>query len=1227
MQFRLLGPLVVTRDDRPVALTRAKQRALLEALLLQANAPVSVDALVEAIWGQEPPATATTALHGHVSALRKLLAPDTLVTEADGYSLRVAPGALDLDRFEELRAEARGLRDGGDAAAAATALRAALGLWRGRPLGDLDDVYAAAELARLEEVRLATVEDLLDAELELGRHGEAVGELEALVRANPFRERARALLLLALYRGGRQAEALQAYQDARRALVDELGIEPGPGLQQLHRRILEQDPSLNVEVASTLQPTTREVRKTVTILACASGTDLGDPEALQAEASATATAVRAAVERHGGAVERTLADVVLAVFGAASANEDDPLRALRAAAELRDGGLRVGVATGTVIVGAAGVVGEPVVAAQRLQLQAAPGEVLVAPATERLTGHAARIAEGRLLAVEPHAAAQPRRVDTPLVGRTLELAQLAGALEQAGRGARLVVVAGAAGVGKSRLVAELLARDGAGLRPLTGRCVPYGEGFTYWPAIELVRQAVGCGDADPPTEVAARLDALLGPGDDAAALAALVGAPGAAASTDELFHAVRRLLEQLAAEQPLVVVLEDMEHAEATLLDLVEHLADWAREVPLLLLCLTRPELLDRRPALLSRLNATLVAVEPLPPAACDQLLGNLLGGAVDPAAARVLAEAADGNPLFLEQLAAMLVEEGLLHREADAWRAPAAVDELRIPPSIELLLAARLDRLAPDEVVVLEAAAVEGAVFHLGALEAVLAEQDVEVDAAAATSALVRAGIVLPAPGSLGGEQAFRFRHGLIQDVAYERIPKALRARLHRRHARWLEQAGADRVLELDEAVGFHLERAFRLGAELGTPDEALAAESAAHLDAAGRRAHARGDFRAAAGLLARAHELYDAADPRAAAVALELAAALRLAGRAREALALLEGAAASDEATATRLELERCSARLLCDPSLSAADLAAAAESAIAVFERLRDDAGLAHAYALLGEVHLLACREAQVEAALERALVHARRAGDRQRAAGTLAKLALAAYLGPHPADDAILRCGEIEGADDADPTTRAVALAAQAVLEAMRGRADVGRERIAAAVALCEEYGLDRAVAFVPGFAGCVELAAGDAAAAEANLRVGYEALHALGESPTLATTAALLALALEAAGRLDEADALTAESERAAGADIVSQLYWRQARARVRLARGDRAGAEQLAREAVALAEPTDLLAVHGALLLDLAAALPAGPEQDAAVARGRALLAEKGDRAALARRYPPASVA
>ena len=244
-EFRILGPLEVLLDGRPVPLTRPKQRALLLALLLRANEVVSVDSLVDALWGERPPATALVALQGHVSQVRKLLPPESLVTRPPGYLLRVEPEWVDAHRFERLRAQAREALDAGDAPAAAASLREALALWRGSPLSDLaDGSLLRAEAGRLEELRVAAVEERIEADLAAGRDSDLVPELESLVQTSPFRERLRGQLMLALYRAGRQADALQAYADARQALVEELGIEPGPDLQRLQQQVLRQDPLL-----------------------------------------------------------------------------------------------------------------------------------------------------------------------------------------------------------------------------------------------------------------------------------------------------------------------------------------------------------------------------------------------------------------------------------------------------------------------------------------------------------------------------------------------------------------------------------------------------------------------------------------------------------------------------------------------------------------------------------------------------------------------------------------------------------------------------------------------------------------------------------------------------------------------------------------------------------------------------------------------------------------------
>jgi DNA-binding SARP family transcriptional activator len=242
LEFRILGPLEIAQDGEELPLAGQKQRALLALLLLDANRVVSTDRLIDALWGQQPPRTAATSLQNFVSQLRKLLGPETLVTRPPGYELRVPPQQLDLDRFTLLVDEARGA----PAEERAAKLRQALALWRGPPLADVGfESFAQGEIARLEELRLGTLEDRVEAELEAGRHAETVGELESLADEHPLRERLRAQLMLALYRSRRQAEALQIYHETRRVLVDELGIDPSPSLQQLHGAILRQDPALD----------------------------------------------------------------------------------------------------------------------------------------------------------------------------------------------------------------------------------------------------------------------------------------------------------------------------------------------------------------------------------------------------------------------------------------------------------------------------------------------------------------------------------------------------------------------------------------------------------------------------------------------------------------------------------------------------------------------------------------------------------------------------------------------------------------------------------------------------------------------------------------------------------------------------------------------------------------------------------------------------------------------
>ena len=487
------------------------------------------------------------------------------------------------------------------------------------------------------------------------------------------------------------------------------------------------------------------VRKTVTLVFCdvKDSTPLGeqlDPEALRGVWSRYHETARAVLERHGGTIEKFVGDAVLGVFGIPVVHEDDALRAVRAAVELRgeierlndelEGefgiriGVRTGVHTGEVYAGdpAQGdpfATGDAVVVAQRLEATAAPGEILVGDATIRLVRNAVTVEQvpalvlkgksepvdaWRLLDVEPEAAGVARRIDSPLVGREAELDALLAELERtvADRSCRVVTIVGEPGVGKSRLAAELIASAGEDARVLEGRCLPYGNGITYWPLVEVVR------DLD--------LELLLGgEPDGVTAHERILDAVGRAeprSRSDELYWAIRHLLETLARERPVVLVLDDIQWAEPAFLDLVEYLAGWSRDAPILVCCLARPDLADVRPAW----GGSTIQLAPLAREQARLLLENL-AGPLDPEAADAVGRATGGNPLFLEEMLRMLVEDGVLVERDGRLEPIEAVDSLRVPDTVQAVLAARLDRLGEDELAVLQRAAVIGQVFWWGAM------------------------------------------------------------------------------------------------------------------------------------------------------------------------------------------------------------------------------------------------------------------------------------------------------------------------------------------------------------------------------------------------------------------------------------------------------------------------------------------------------------------------------
>ncbi len=1213
LEFRLLGPLEVDAAGTPVPLGGPKQRALLAYLLLHPGQVISDERLIDELWGEEPPATARNTIQVYVSQLRKLV-DGAIRRSGAGYAIEVEPEVVDAHRFARLVAAGQAALAVDDPILARRLLEEALGLWRGAALGGLSgESFVSVEGGRLEEERLAALEARIDADLALGGHGDVVGELEALVAEHPLRERFRVQQMLALYRAQRQAEALEAYRRARETMVEELGIEPGRELQELERAILRQDPELEAPVGPAAVEA-REVRKTVTVVAVARPGGVGDPEASRRLVERELAVAGQAAARHGGTVEGSN-EAALVVFGLPELHEDDPVRAVRAAAELREAlgeVAAIGIATGEVLAqDAVLVAGDAAAAAARLAAHAQPGEVLLDDATHALVADAVdcerlRRPSGawRLLGVVPGAPGYARREDLDLLGRAGELAELRHAFERTrtARSAHLFTLLGPAGIGKSRLVREFSAEVAADARVLVGRCLAYGEGITFWPLAEVVRQAV-------PDATLEGIRAALGDDPDAESIAGrIAGAIGLAevrAGADAIFWAARRLFERLAAERPLVLVFDDVQWAEQTFLDLIEHLVEWTKTAPVLVVCLARPEFLEERVRWGGLADATTLMLGPLSDAESEEFLDRLFAERPpSPETRDRIVAAAEGNPLFIEQMGALLDDDD----------APAH-DEPVVPPTIHALLAARLERLPREERDAIERAAVIGREFWAGAVAALDPAAEPEADGSALRS-LVRKLLVRPADSRFRGEDAYRFQHQLIREVAYDAIPKALRAELHERFADWFERTAPAAEPETQELLGYHLEQAFRYRSELGLGGwETIGVRARELLFAAGRRAVTRGDVHAAVGLLGRAAEITPLEDEPRADVLTEFAEALRESGDfARSDFVLAEAlalAAAGDHrAVEAQATLARLRVRMATTHDLASAEIERVVEESITALDELGDERRLAKAWFLRAWLEWLGCRAMDSAESSRRSAEHARRAGDERGQAQALHLLVGADLFGPTPVAQAIERCAEVMRALPAQRRVTASALRATAGLAAMEGRFEDALAMLAEDRAILEDLGLRVAAAGASEIAGTVHLLAGDAEAAERELRHGYEAFERMGEQAALSTLAAMLAQALYAQGRDDEALAFTAIGEESAAPDdLHTQVQWRGARAKL-LARAGGAGeAERLAREGVALADRTDFLVMRGNAVLDLGEVLLALGRGDEAAAAGDEALA------------------
>jgi class 3 adenylate cyclase/tetratricopeptide (TPR) repeat protein len=917
------------------------------------------------------------------------------------------------------------------------------------------------------------------------------------------------------------------------------------------------------------------------------------------------------ITRHGGTVEKFIGDAVMAVFGIPVVHEDDALRAVRAAADLRAElptlnaalkrdydtslELRTGVNTGEAVTAIDEwlAVGDAVNIAARLEQAAGPGEILLGPETAELVrdavsvealepmalkGKSHPVAVSRLVEVLVPAGSPRRHMDTPMVGRAHQLQLLEDALATVVRERTCVLftLLGVAGVGKSRLTAEFTRKLGATV--VHGRCLSYGEGITYRPVVEVVKQLL----ADPSIGKAF----LTGKDDQARAVRALLGESAPACTSSEIAWAVRKLFEQAAAQRPLVIVLDDVHWAEQTLFDLVEHVADLSRGAPLLLLCLARPELLERRPAWGGgKLNATTVLLEPLNSAEADELISRLLPySATNDRAlrARVL-ETAAGNPLFLQEMAAVVAASG---------------DNVFVPPTIQALLAARLDQLEPGERRVLERGSVEGNSFHRGAVEA-LGPEETSVPDKLVT--LTRKDLVRPDKATLPGDDAFKFRHLLIRDAAYDGLPKSVRAQLHEAFANWLDERAGD-VAERDEIIGYHLEQAYAYRRELrpfDTAAQAVATAAAVRLKSAGRRALDRGDASTALSLLERACSLVTCVD-----ISLEMNVvwAMFQVGRfadaaARAKAASARAAEAGDSIGQLRAELARHYLVLHLEPEGQLGQLEVLVNRARAMFEEAGDHAALASLSIATWGLEHYRCRFGAAADAAMQAVEHAIAADEHYLVNFCRLNAAAAVVLGPMPVTEALDWLDQQAEFLDPPPTWLDFS---RAQLLPLIGRFDEARAVHSSDVERRRERGDRLGLALVSGWE--IEMQDGQFAKAEEAARRSCTLLDEMQERSFWSTKACELAQALYCLGRYEEAENSARQAADAgASDDLITQMMSRQVLAKVAARRGEFDKARTLAGEALTLSHGMEAPHFQGEACLDAAEVLWLADDQAAAI--------------------------
>jgi class 3 adenylate cyclase/tetratricopeptide (TPR) repeat protein len=1014
-----------------------------------------------------------------------------------------------------------------------------------------------------------------------------------------------------------------------------------------------------------------ETRKTVTIV-------FADPKPMTADGSPPSAealrdvmsryfaAMQQQLARHGATVEKFIGDAVMAVFGLPVRHEDDALRAVRAASDMQrvlpelnsafaaDWGVtlqnHIGVNTGEVVAGDASlgqrlVTGDTVNVAARLEQAAGPREILLGALTYRLVrdavtvdeveplslkGKAEPVLAYRLLGLSDAVEGIHRRQDTPMIGRDLEMGALSEIFQRAvdERACRMATVVGDAGVGKSRLIAEFTAARGADALVIRGRCLPYGEGITFWPVREAARDAAGIGTDDPPSVAMAKLRSRIG--DDAVVerIASVIGLSQSPFPMPEVFWGVRKFLEGLSRDRPVLLVIDDIHWAEATFLELIDHLVEAVDASPILLLCSSRHDLLESHPEWALDERSLRLVLRPLTDADAALVVGGLLGetGIAEEVRGRIV-QAAAGNPLFVEQLLSMLIDNGTLRNEGGRWEQVGDVARLDVPPSIQALLAARLDLLAADERGVIEPASVIGQIFAQAAVAALVAPP-VGPEVPQHLTTLMRKQLVQPNPAADADGIDYRFQHLLVRDAAYDGMLKRARAVLHERFVEWAEEINIrqGRVQEFEEIQGYHLEQAYRYLTELGTLDDharSLGARASAKLASAGRRAMGRGDMPAAVNLLRRAAATLPPQAPERGALLPNLAESLMEVGEFDEAqTTLAEAIELAEFLDDDRLGAEAVMIRLLVErnegesPDWSAR-VAREVERALPIFERASDKTGQALGwrvrYALLGT----AGRYGEAAVAADQVIEHAAGANDPRLRARGAAGYAVSALYGPAPVPEAIQHCEQLATQSSGDKRTEALIRSALAQLYAMRGDFAHARDCYRDARAALEDLGIGILAAATSTDSGRVEILADDLDAARQELERDYLRLGELGETFLRSTIGGLLGRVAYAQDRVDDAYRLTEEVEAAAAADDVdAQALWRSVRACALARRGEYDAARRLAMESVAMRRGMDSPALQAEALSDLAEVerLAGRPvEEEAALREATELYARKGD--------------